>query len=70
MAARMISNAGKNMIQFPDRSRCSNIQHVRQYSILVKSDLVISEKTVLITICSTGFCSIPTKKNTGSDNDI
>ena len=52
MAAGMISNADKNMIQFPDHSRCSNFQHVRQYWILVKSGLVISEKTVLITICS------------------
>ena len=46
MAARMISNADKNMIQFPDRSRCSNFQHIRQYWILAKSSLVISEKSI------------------------
>ena len=43
MTVMMISNADKNMIQFPDRSRCSNFQHIRQYWILVKSGLVISE---------------------------
>ena len=52
MAVMMISNAGKNMVQFPDHSRCSNFQHIREYWILVKFGLVISEKTVLITICS------------------
>ena len=46
MTVMMISPADKNMIQFPDRSRCSNFQHIRQYWILAKSSLVVSEKSI------------------------